>query len=88
MEQNDQAVAMFRLARESELGRGKRRNKPVSEYIVLYCEYCSKLIDPGARNQPDEKLMKDFQRLKALPVPDSIKGYKMTLPGSPGGTTF
>lgn len=83
--QNEQALAMFQKTRDSELSWGGRKNKNVSQYIILYSEYCSKLIRFGAHHEPDLDLVNDFQRLKSLPIPESIKGYKMPLPASPNG---
>lgn len=83
--QNDQALAMFQKARDSELSWGRRKNKNVSQYIILYSEYCSKLIQFGAHHEPDQDLIDDFQHLKSLPTPESIKSYKMPLPASPNG---
>ncbi|SMX29743.1 hypothetical protein TRP8649_03882 [Pelagimonas phthalicica] len=41
--QTQDAVTLFRLARESELDWGGRKRRDVSEYLVEYCAYCVNL---------------------------------------------
>ncbi|MBO9465988.1 hypothetical protein J7443_12155 [Tropicibacter sp. R15_0] len=84
--QTQDAVTLFRLARESELDWGGRKRRDVSEYLVEYCAYCVNLIQHDAT--ADENLEAQFERLKALAVADIVKDDFMPMPCSPTGKVY
>ena len=88
LDKREEAVTQYKYARDSEIKWDQRKNKKVSKYIILYCEYCINLIliEPSSNSDPD--LLNQFQMLKSLQVPDSIKSYKLPLPPSPTGKIY
>lgn len=76
----DEALAQFVSARQSEENWGKRLNPAVSAYIVTYCDYCRDLIRFGRDSGLSDVQAQRYETLRSMPVPDSIKSYKLPLP--------